>query len=304
MIKASALLAALAIGLLVAGVLASSLLMVYVSIGVCVVAALILAVGILTHWSEIFGGGESRPASVPESWSAPQVQVSTPVLASAQASGTQVTGSPAAGTAGREDRRPQHEDAGDRPPAPPVDVGRAPAEVPVAGSGDDLWERVDEELGSVGKRDTGALSWPGIELPVPPEPPGSSGKAAPPETAGPPRRPARRVPPLRASRPGYGDPELAGSQPRPWTPPPGPRLRRPSRAPWPLRRRSPRTWAARSQHPLTKIVRMQIAQDRTPRIRPAPGLLTPGRRPRRLPGRVRTHRPPDQPWTLIRAVRA
>ena len=218
MIKASALLAALAIGLLVAGVLASSLLMVYVSIGVCAVAALILAVGILTHWSEIFGGGESRPASVPESWSAPQVQVSTPVLASAQASGTQVTGSPAAGTAGREDRRLPREDAGDRPPAPPVDVGRAPAEVPVAGSGDDLWERVDEELGSAGKRDTGALSWPGIELPLPPEPPGSSGKAVPPETVGP-----QAAPPAGAKAwvwgPGVGWQPSAAPDPTAWPPP-------------------------------------------------------------------------------------
>ncbi len=218
MIKASALLAALAIGLLVAGVLASSLLMVYVSIGVCAVAALILAVGILTHWSEIFGGGESRPASVPESWSAPQVQVSTPALASAQASGTQVTGSPATGTAGRVDRRPPHEDAGDRSLAPPVDVGRAPAEVPVAGSGDDLWERVDEELGSVGKRDTGALSWPGIELPVPPEPPGSSGKAVPPETVGP-----QGAPPAGAKAwvwgPGAGWQPPATADPTAWPPP-------------------------------------------------------------------------------------
>ena len=65
MIKASALLVAGAIGLLVAGVLASSLLMVYVSIAVCAVAALILAAGILTHWAEIFGRAEPRPARRP-----------------------------------------------------------------------------------------------------------------------------------------------------------------------------------------------------------------------------------------------
>ena len=63
MIKTSALLVALAIGLLVAGVAASSLLMVYVSIGVCAVAALLLAAGVLAHWSEIFGRREARPAS-------------------------------------------------------------------------------------------------------------------------------------------------------------------------------------------------------------------------------------------------
>lgn len=172
MIKASALLAAGAIGLLVAGVLASSLLMVYVSIAVCAVAALILAAGILTHWAEIFGGAESQSASVPESWSAPQAQVSTPVLASAQA----------AATSGRAERRFRREEAGGPPPAAPPEVGRPQAGLPVPGRGDDLWDRVEEELGSAGKRDTGALSWPGIELPALAEPPATAGPA---EKAGP-----------------------------------------------------------------------------------------------------------------------
>ena len=60
MIKASALLVALAIGLLVAGVVASSLLMVYVSIGVCAVAALLLAAGVLCALV-----GDIRPARGP-----------------------------------------------------------------------------------------------------------------------------------------------------------------------------------------------------------------------------------------------
>ncbi len=172
MIKASALLAAGAIGLLVAGVLASSLLMVYVSIAVCAVAALILAAGILTHWAEIFGRAEHQPAGVPESWSAPQAQVSTPVLASAQATAT----------SGRAERRSRREDAGGRPPAAPPEVARPPAGLPVPGRGDDLWDRVEEELGSAGKRDTGALSWPGIELPALSEAPATAGPA---EKAGP-----------------------------------------------------------------------------------------------------------------------
>ena len=108
MIKASALLAAVAIGLLVAGVLASSLLMVYVSIGVCAVAALILAAGILTHWSEIFGRGESPAASVPG------------VLVSAAGAGHYSRYWPAprpqAPWDGQE-RRPGSEDAGGPPPA-------------------------------------------------------------------------------------------------------------------------------------------------------------------------------------------
>jgi hypothetical protein len=171
-IKASALLVALAIGLLVASVLASSLLMVYVSIGVCAVAALLLVAGVLSHWSEIFGRGEPRPPSMQESWSAPQVQVGTPVLATTQAAG-----------AGPEDRRPRRENVGGPPSAPPVEVVVPQPEFPVAARGDDLWERVEEELGSGAKRDTGALSWPGTELPVPAE------SAGPPEQAGPPGTP-------------------------------------------------------------------------------------------------------------------
>ena len=92
MIKTSALLVVLAIGLLVAGVLASSLPLVYVSIGVCAVAALLLAAGVLSHWSEIFGRREPRPSRVQPSWSEPQMQVSAPVLAGAQAAGAQAAG--------------------------------------------------------------------------------------------------------------------------------------------------------------------------------------------------------------------
>jgi hypothetical protein len=160
-IKSSALLVALAIGLLVAGVLASSLLMVYVSIGVCAVAALILAVGVLSHWSEIFGRGESRPASMQGSWPAPQERVSAPVLASA----------------GREHSSSRREDATEGPAA---EVAPLQPEFPAERRGDELRERVDEELGSGGKRDTGALSWPGIEPPAPPE------SAEPPEQGAPP----------------------------------------------------------------------------------------------------------------------
>ena len=103
MIKASALLVVLAIALLVAGVVASSLLMVYVSIGVCAAAALLLAAGVLAHWSEIFGRREARPATQ-GAWSEPQVNVTAPVLASIQAV-----------AAARGSGRPGREEAGVRP---------------------------------------------------------------------------------------------------------------------------------------------------------------------------------------------
>src|SRR5229473_79088 len=55
MIRFSALLVAVAIALLVSGVIASSLPLVYVSIGGCAVAALLLAVGVYRHRQQIFG---------------------------------------------------------------------------------------------------------------------------------------------------------------------------------------------------------------------------------------------------------
>ena len=203
MIKTSALLVVLAIGLLVAGVLASSLPMVYVSIGVCAVAALLLAAGVLSHWSEIFGRAEPQPSRMQPSWSEPQMQVSAPVLARAQAASAQVTGAqPAAaptartqaargqtpsaqaagaqagGTAAREDGRSRRGAAGGRSPALPAEMVTPQAESAVPGRGDDLWERVEEELGTAGKRDTGALSWPATEIPVLREPAGPPEEAA------------------------------------------------------------------------------------------------------------------------------
>ena len=165
MIKASALLVALAIGLLVAGVVASSLLMVYVSIGVCAVAALLLAAGVLSHWSEIFGRREARPVSQ-GAWSEPQVNVTAPVLASIQA----VAAARGSGRPGREDAG-LRADGGRAPetPAelvsPPAEVAGRGAEFPAPRRSDELWERVDEELGSAARRDTGALSWPGTVFP-------------------------------------------------------------------------------------------------------------------------------------------
>jgi hypothetical protein len=200
-IKTSALLVVLAIGLLVAGVLASSLPMVYVSIGVCAVAALLLAAGVLSHWSEIFGRREPRPSRMQPSWSEPQMQVSAPVLAGAQApvKGAQTAGAPAGGaqaagaqtagaqtgaqargTAAREERRSRRDAAAGRSPAPPAEVVTPQAGSAVPRRGDDLWERVEEELGTAGKRDTGALSWPATEIPVLREPAGPPEEAAPP----------------------------------------------------------------------------------------------------------------------------
>ena len=263
MIKASALLVALAIGLLVAGVAASNLLMVYVSIGVCAVAALLLAAGVLAHWSEIFGRREARPAT-PGAWSEPQVNVTAPVLASIQAAAvareSARSGPEEASVRPVGARSGSGRPAGERPSGGQPDRGRAdggrvperPAEVvpspaEVAGRGDDfpaprrsddLWERVEEELGSAAKRDTGALSWPATVFPPvrpdAPEPAESAGPA--PEAVSLPV--GRRSGPV----PGCGARERAGS-PRPPTrhghrPPQRLRNRRPLRS---LPSRNPRS---------------------------------------------------------------
>ncbi len=207
MIKASALLAAVAIGLLVAGVIATSLLMVYVSIGVCAAAALILAVGVLAHWPEIFGRGDARPASVRETGSAPQAGASLPVLATAA--------STAAG--GWEDPHARHDDGGGPPAGELAEAVLPQQEPPAPGRSDDLWKRVEEELGSAAKRDTGALSWPGTELPVVRESPGSpeqavsSGEAGPPDASS-----AGAGTRIRGSGAGWQPPGLSGPA---WPPP-------------------------------------------------------------------------------------
>ena len=287
MIKTSALLVVLAIGLLVAGVFASSLLMVYVSIGVCAVAALLLAVGVLTHWPEIFGRSEPRPSGVQASWPASQVQVSAPVLASAQATGTQVMGvqvkgaqtasGQAPGIPAREERRSRRGAAAAPSSARPAEVVTPEVELAVPGPGDELWERVEEELGSAGKRDTGALSWPATEIPVLREPAGGpeqpASPGAPPagssawiwgQGAGwqPPDTPDQAWPPPAAAFAGSPASERAtdadGSEgpARTWTARTrrlaSPSPRRPPDPPGPLTKLAPGLWTTRSLSRLRK----------------------------------------------------
>ena len=128
MIRFSALLVALAIGLLAAGVAASSLPLVYVSIAVCAVAALLLAAGVLRHWSEIFGPRTQRVAS-PFAASGP---VPSPATAGRAAAGRAAPGHAAtagrAGPVGAPGLAGFRADAGARPaaqgPEPAVAAGR------------------------------------------------------------------------------------------------------------------------------------------------------------------------------------
>ena len=62
MIRSSAAMIAVAIVVLVTGVIASSLVLVYASIGVSALAAVALGIGVLRHKDEIFGSASAgRP---------------------------------------------------------------------------------------------------------------------------------------------------------------------------------------------------------------------------------------------------
>ncbi|HEX9537063.1 MAG TPA: hypothetical protein VGA04_02700, partial [Streptosporangiaceae bacterium] len=94
MIRFSALLVAVAIALLVSGVIASSLPLVYVSIGGCAVAALLLAVGVYRHRQQIFGASGavvqvSPPEAVP---AARQMLLASGSVAAGPAAGSVVGG--------------------------------------------------------------------------------------------------------------------------------------------------------------------------------------------------------------------
>ena len=68
MIRFSAILVAGAIAVLVAGVLATSLALVYLSIGVSVLAAVLLAIGVILRRGEIFGEAGATAATGQPAW--------------------------------------------------------------------------------------------------------------------------------------------------------------------------------------------------------------------------------------------
>jgi hypothetical protein len=86
----SALLTAVAIAILVAGVIAASLGLIYLSIAVSALAAVTLAVGVLLRRREIFGEAGAAPPSAEPGWAAAEAAKARPVLAR-PAAGDQVT---------------------------------------------------------------------------------------------------------------------------------------------------------------------------------------------------------------------
>ncbi|MFI5066314.1 MAG: hypothetical protein ACHP9Z_20375, partial [Streptosporangiales bacterium] len=202
MIKFSALLVALAIGLLAAGVAASSLLLVYVAIGVCLVSAVLLAVGVVRHWAEIFGTEGRVPAAgtVPgtallPAAAGPSGDVAAEVTAGDVVPGAETT--PAAAGSGSPAGAGQPEPAGALTAAHPA--GGPGTVVPLPGRSDrgDRSRREDRRPGREDKRpgrreerrprrkDTGgrpgqAPAGPGPAQPVHPVA-ASSGHPAPPD---------------------------------------------------------------------------------------------------------------------------
>jgi hypothetical protein len=184
-IRFSALLVAAAIALLVTGVIASSLPLVYVSIGVCTIAGFLLAIGVFRHRQEIFGveGAVVRlgpPDAVPVPHRPSLAGGSAPAgRAAGSATSDSPTGSapgPARGTAprGAPGGRPSgREPAGGAPPGkggPRGPGSPRPTTAPKRGADDPFWQRVSDEFGSIGMRDPGAAAQPRAEDPKRPEP--------------------------------------------------------------------------------------------------------------------------------------
>ena len=99
MIRFSAFLVVAAVGTLIAGVVTSKLLLVYIAIGVSGLALLALGAGAAVHWRELTGKPEAAPVPSPAPAVVPQ-QVATPELAKAPvASAAAGVASPAIATA-------------------------------------------------------------------------------------------------------------------------------------------------------------------------------------------------------------
>ena len=79
MIRSSALLTAVAMAVLVAGVSAANLGLIYLSIAVSILAAVTLAVGVLLRRRELFGEAEATPRSTQPGWAAAETAKAGPV---------------------------------------------------------------------------------------------------------------------------------------------------------------------------------------------------------------------------------
>ena len=81
MIRSSALLTAVAMAMLVAGVVAASLSLIYLSVAVSILAAVTLAAGVLLRRRELFGEAGAAPLGAQPDWAAGQTARATPVPA-------------------------------------------------------------------------------------------------------------------------------------------------------------------------------------------------------------------------------
>ena len=226
MIRFSAFLVAGAILVLVVGVLTTSLVLVYVSIGVSVLASVLLAAGVLARRREIFGEAGAAPDSRPPTWAAGS-GVGAATMVGGRASIPQLSGRPAEAEAGSANGSPGAQsdweaEAGgagpDQAGYPMIGPARAPQ-----GNGpgrDDVGQGGPARIGPArpGPARPGRMGgYSGTH---------SSGRGRPP--VGPPgRRPAAAPPagtaPKGAGGPAANGPAFGGAPPpRSDTPPPGP----------------------------------------------------------------------------------
>ncbi len=105
MIRFSAFLVVVAVGMLVAGVVTSKLLLVYIAIGVSGVALLALGVGAAVNWRELTGKPETarprtvEPGTVETSAQGPAPQAEVPVPVTAPAAAAAAAGAAHVGAA-------------------------------------------------------------------------------------------------------------------------------------------------------------------------------------------------------------
>ena len=99
MIRFSAFLVVAAVGTLVAGVVTSKLLLVYIAIGVSGLALLALGAGAAVHWRELTGKPETAAARVGGPATSPPPAVVPPQVATPEPAAAPVPASAATGTA-------------------------------------------------------------------------------------------------------------------------------------------------------------------------------------------------------------
>jgi hypothetical protein len=244
-IRFSAFLVVVAVGLLVAGVVTSKLLLVYIAIGVSGVALLALGIGAAVNWRELTGKtAQPRTVETSAQGPVPQAAVPEPVTAPA-AAGAGHAGVTSAGVAPAGSGWPVTTPA---PPSSPAPVGYLPATEPPPRARPPAaftpWRDDSIQTPSAGTRQPSGSGWTSVpaqasaaEAPAPPrptptqpkptepkptQPRPTEPKSAPPTSpqpivkpAGPRAEPSSAAPPSGDQSPATDQPAEPASEPEP-----------------------------------------------------------------------------------------